>query len=231
MWQSLSAQEWQALVLSVQVALAAMAFALPLAMVLAYLLARGRFVGKGLLSGLIHLPLVLPPVVTGLLLLFAFGRTGFAGRLLYDVFGITLAFRWSGAALAAGLMALPLIVRPIRLSLEAIDTGLEEAAQTLGARRLRQFLTITLPLMMPGILAAVVLGFARALGEFGATITFAANIPGETQTMSLAIHTLLQVPGGEPAVLRLTLVAVIVSLVAVMVSEWLNARLLQRMQT
>ncbi len=231
MWESLSSQEWQALLLSVQVSLLAMGFVLPLALSLAYLLARRQFAGKALLSGLVHLPLVLPPVVTGVLLLFAFGRNGFIGRLLYDMFGMTFAFRWTGAALAAGIMALPLVVRPLRLSLEAVDTGLEEAAETLGARRARRFFTITLPLMMPGMIAAMVLGFAKAFGEFGATITFAANIPGETQTLALAIHTLLQVPAGETAVIRLTIIAIAISLIAVMASEWLNARLLRRLRS
>ena len=220
----LSPAEWQVIGLSLKVSLVAMAATLPVAYALAWLLARRQFPGKLLVDALVHLPLVIPPVVTGWLLLLAFGRNGPVGTFLEDVLGITLVFRWTGAALAAGVMALPLMVRAIRLSIEAVDRRLVDAARTLGASRWRAFRTVTLPLSLPGILAGLVLGFARSVGEFGATITFAANIPGETRTLPLAIYTLLQTPGGEMAVARLAAIAVLLSLGALMASEWLVRR-------
>jgi molybdate transport system permease protein len=202
----------------------AVAAALPLAFALAWLLARGRFRGKVLLDALVHLPLVLPPVVTGWMLLVAFGANGPAGRLLAQVFGLTLMFRWTGAALAAAVMALPLMVRAMRLSIEAVDRRLEGAARTLGAGPWRTFLTVTLPLTLPGILAGLVLGFARSIGEFGATITFVSNIPDQTQTLPLAIYAALQQPGGESIVVRLAVVSVLLSLAALVASELLARR-------
>ena len=216
---ALSSAEWTALALSVKVGLWSVAGVLPLAFALAYVLARGRFPGKALLDAVVHLPLVLPPVVTGFALLLAFGRTGWAGILLDRVFGSTVLFRWTGAAVAAAIMALPLVVRAMRLSIEAVDRRLETAARTLGASRWRVFATITLPLSLPGVIAGAVLGFARSVGEFGATITFVSNIPGETQTLPLLINSLLQVPGGEAAALRLSGVAVALSLAALLVSD------------
>ncbi len=221
--------EWTAILLSLRVALVATLMALPLALWVAHLLARKRFPGRQLLNGIVHLPLVLPPVVTGYLLLVVFGQQGPVGGFLYDVFGISFAFRWTGAALAAGIMAFPLMVRAIRLGIEAVDTGLEEAAATLGASRWRVFTTVTLPLVFPGILAGAILGFAKALGEFGATITFVAAIPGQTQTVPSAIYGLLQVPGSEPAVLGLVIVSVILAMGALLVSEWLARRAAHRM--
>ncbi|MCT7377532.1 molybdate ABC transporter permease subunit [Chelativorans salis] len=215
------------ILLSAKVALAATLFALPLAFAVAWLLARRCFVGKGLLQAIVTLPLVLPPVATGYGLLLLFGTQGPLGRLMEAVFGLTFAFRWTGAALAAGVMAFPLLVRPIRLSLEAVDRGLEEAAATLGARRIIVFLTVTLPLALPGLLAGAVLGFAKALGEFGATITFVSNIPGQTQTLSLAIYSLLQSPTGDAAALRLIVVSILLALGAVLLSEWAG-RLIRR---
>lgn len=217
----LSAEEWTALLLSLRVASVAVLASLPLAVAAAWLLARRRFPGIAVIDGLLHLPLTLPPVVTGYLLLLAFGRQGFIGHVLVEQFGIVLAFRWTGAALAAAVMGFPLMVRAIRLSLEAVDPRLEEAAATLGARPLWVFATVTLPLIGPGILSGMVLGFARAMGEFGATITFVSNIPGQTQTLASAIYTYTQVPGGDPQALRLTLLAVLVSMLALIASEWL----------
>ena len=217
----LSPAEWAIVGLSLKVAAAAIVLTLPIAFALAWLLARKRFYGRMLLDTLVHLPLVLPPVVTGWLLLLFFGAGGWGGRTLQALFGTTLMFRWTGAALAAGIMALPLMVRAIRLSLEAIDTRLETAARTLGASPLRAFASITLPLALPGIAAAVVLGFARSLGEFGATITFVSNVPDETRTLPLAIYTALQVPGAEASVTRLAIASVVLSLAALLVSEWL----------
>ena len=221
-------QEWQAIFLSLRVALVATLAALPVAIWVAFVLARKSFPGRQLLNGLVHLPLVLPPVVTGYLLLVVFGRQGPVGAFLYDIFGITLAFRWTGAALAAGIMAFPLMVRAIRLGFESVDPGLEQAAATLGASRRRIFGTVTLPLILPGVLAGAVLGFAKALGEFGATITFVAAIPGQTQTIPSAIYGLLQVPGGEPAVLRLVIVSVVLAMGALLISEWLARRMARR---
>ncbi|MET0179093.1 MAG: molybdate ABC transporter permease subunit [Novosphingobium sp.] len=215
----LSPEEWQVVTLSLKVSVAATLLSLPPAFALAYLLARGRFPGKAVLDGVIHLPLVLPPVVIGWLLLIAFGRNGPIGGLLDAWFGVSVVFHWTGAAIAAAIMALPLMVRAIRLSVEAVDPRLEGAARTLGAGAWRTFATVTLPLCRPGVLAALVLGFARAVGEFGATITFVSNIPGETRTLPLAIYGALQVPGGESAVTRLALVSVALSLAALVLSE------------
>ncbi len=220
----LSADEWQVVGLSLRVSAVAMLGCLPLAFGLAWLLARRRFPGMILLDAAVHLPLVLPPVVTGWLLLIGFGTHGPIGRLLASTLGLTFMFRWTGAALASAVMALPLMVRSIRLSLEAIDTRLEDAARTLGAGPLRCFWTITLPLAMPGLLAGLVLGFARSIGEFGATITFVASIPGETETLPLAIFGALQTPGGESEVTRLAIVAVLLSLAALVASEALMRR-------
>lgn len=216
---------WPIILLSLKVSLVAVLLTLPVAFGFAWLLARGRFPGKLLLDAIVHLPLVLPPVVTGWLLLIAFGANGPAGRLLADWFGITLMFRWTGAALAAAIMALPLMVRAMRLSIEAVDQRLEAAARTLGASPARTFLTITLPLAMPGVLAGAVLGFARSIGEFGATITFVSNIPGETRTIPIAIYGALQIPGNEAEVTRLAIVAVLLSLGALLVSELLTRRI------
>jgi molybdate transport system permease protein len=220
----LTPEEWSVVALSLRVSLAAVALTLPLAYALAWLLARRRFPGRLLLDALVHMPLVLPPVVTGWLLLLLFGRNGPIGGWLDAQFGVTLVFRWTGAALAAAVMALPLMVRAMRLSIEAVDRRLVDAARTLGARPGRAFLTITLPLSAPGIAAGAMLGFARSLGEFGATITFASNIAGETRTLPLAIYTGLQLPGGESLVTRLSIVSVILSVAALVVSELLVRR-------
>ncbi len=224
---TLSPEERTALLLSLRVSLAATAVALPLAVLVALLLARGRFPGRGLLAVLVYLPLVLPPVVTGYLLLRTFGLRGPVGSPLSEV-GIVFAFRWTGAALAAGVMAFPLLVRPIQLSIEAVPRSLEDSAASLGARPLLVLLTVTLPLSLPGIVAGAVMGFARAMGEFGATITFVSSIPGETQTLPSAIHGFLQVPGGEAAALRLVLLAVAVSAGALVLSEALARRVARR---
>ena len=220
----LSGDEWAIIALSLKVSLVAVAATMPLAFGLAWVLARGRFAGKLLLDAVVHLPLVLPPVVIGWLLLIAFGHDGWAGRLLDRWLGVTILFRWTGAAVAAAVMALPLMVRAIRLSIEGIDRRLEQAARTLGASPAHSFWTISLPLSAPGVLAAAVLGFARSIGEFGATITFVSNIPGETRTLPIAIYTALQVPGGEAAVTRLALVSVALSLAALILSEVLARR-------
>lgn len=217
----LTPDEWEIVRLSLRVSVVAVMLTLPAAFAFAFLLARARFPGKILVDGLVHLPLVLPPVVIGWLLLLAFGRQGPLGAWLEAWFGVTVIFRWTGAAIAAAIMALPLMVRAIRLSIEAVDRRLEGAARTLGAGPWRTFATITLPLSLPGILAALVLGFARAIGEFGATITFVSNIPGETRTLPLAIYGALQVPGAEAGVVRLALVSVALSLGALVLSEWL----------
>jgi molybdate transport system permease protein len=223
----LTPDEWVAVRLSLKVALWATLASLPVAVAVAYALARGRFPGRAVLDGVVHLPLVLPPVVTGYLLLLTFGRRGPVGGALEACCGIVFSFRWTGAALAAAIMAFPLAVRAIRLSIEAIDRGLEQAAGTLGANRAWVFLTITLPLALPGILAGMVLSFAKALGEFGATITFVSAIPGETQTIPAAIYGYTQVPGGEAGALRLSLVAIAIALVAVMLSEFLARRVVK----
>lgn len=220
----LTPDDWGIVQLSLKVSAVAVVGVLPVAFLLAWLLARCRFPGRLLLDALVHLPLVVPPVVTGWLLLLAFGANGPVGRWLESWFGVSLMFRWTGAALAAAIMALPLVVRAIRLSLEAVDPRLEGAARTLGASPMRAFLTITLPLSLPGLLAGVVLGFARSLGEFGATITFVSNIPGETQTLPIAIYSALQVPGAEAAVTRLAIISVLLSLGALVLSEAMSRR-------
>lgn len=224
---TLGPEEWAALSLSLQVSACAVLVSLPLAIAVAWVLARRSFPGKAMLSAIVHLPLVLPPVVTGYLLLLTFGLNGAVGRFLAE-WGIVFAFRWTGAALAAGIMGFPLMVRAIRLAIEAVDPKLEEAAETLGAGRVARFGLITLPLIAPGILAGVVMGFAKAMGEFGATITFVANIPGQTQTLPSAIYAFLQVPGGEADAVRLVIVATVVALGAVLVSEWLARRVARR---
>ena len=220
----LSPQEWQALFLSLRVAFWATAISLPIGIAVAWLLARRRFVGHGLLNGLVHLPLILPPVVTGYLLLITFGRKGLVGGWLESWFGIVLAFRWTGAVLAAAVMAFPLMVRAIRLAFEAVDPKLEQAAGTLGASPPWVFVTVTLPLILPGLIAGAILCFAKAMGEFGATITFVAAIPGQTQTLPSAIYAFLQVPGGDASALRLVTVSVVVALGALALSEWLAQR-------
>jgi molybdate transport system permease protein len=220
----LTPDEWIAIRLSLRIATVATIVALPFGIGVAWLLARKNFWGKSLLDGLVHLPLVLPPVVTGYLLLLSFGRRGMIGGFLADTFGIVFSFRWTGAALACGIMGFPLLVRAIRLSIESIDRRLEDAASTLGANGAWTFLSITLPLALPGIIAGMVLCFAKALGEFGATITFVSNIPGETQTISAAIYTFTQVPGGDAAAGRLVIVAIVIALAALIVSEWLARR-------
>ena len=222
-WLRLSAEEWDAVRLSLQVASVAMLASLPLGIAVAWLLARREFWGKSLLNGIVHLPLVLPPVVTGYLLLLSFGTRGPIGSVLAE-FGIVFSFRWTGAALASAVMGFPLMVRAIRLSIEAVDMKLEAAASTLGANRAFVFLTVTLPLILPGIIAGMILCFAKAMGEFGATITFVSNIPGETQTLPSAIYSFTQVPGGDPEALRLTAISVAISLAALMASEVLARR-------
>ena len=219
-----SPEEITAIALSLKVAVAASLASLPFGIAMAWLLARRRFFGKSLLDALVHLPLVLPPVVVGYALLVTFGHGGAVGRFLSEQFGISIAFRWTGAALASAIMGFPLMVRAIRLAIESVDRRLEQAASTLGASPLRVFLTVTLPLAWPGVVAGTVLAFAKALGEFGATITFVSSIPGETRTLSSAIYGLMQVPGGEAGIWRLAAVAVTISLAALMASEWLVRR-------
>lgn len=220
-WLTLGPDEWIAIRLSLWVSTIAMLVSLPFGIVTALALARGRFWGKSLLNGIVHLPLILPPVVTGFILLVLFGRRGFIGSYLDEYFGIVFSFRWTGAAFACGIMGFPLMVRSIRLSIESVDRKLEEAAGTLGASPLWVFLTVTLPLTLPGIIAGMILAFAKAMGEFGATITFVSNIPGETQTLSAAIYTFTQVPGGDLGALRLTIVAVVISMLALLASEFM----------
>lgn len=220
----LSPEDWVAIELSLRIAAVATILSLPLAITVAHVLARGDFPGKAALDALVHLPLVLPPVVTGYLLLILFGRRGPVGEFLHDVFGITLSFRWTGAALAAAVMGFPLMVRAIRLSIEAVDQRLESAARTLGAGPWRVFWTITLPLSLPGLMAGLVLGFARSIGEFGATITFVSNVPGQTQTLPLAIYSALQLPDGEATVLRLATVSIVLAMAALIGSELLTRR-------
>jgi len=224
----LTPQEWDVLGLSLRVAFWSVLISLPPAVAVAMLLARGRFPGKTLFDAFVHLPLVLPPVVVGFLLLLLFGRQGPLGALLDDWFGLVIVFKWTGAALAAAIMGFPLMVRAIRLSLESIDLKLEAAARTLGADAMRVFLTVTLPLALPGILTGMLLSFARSLGEFGATITFVSNIPGETQTLPLAIYGYTQTPGGDAQALRLSLIAVLLSLAALFISELLVRRATRR---
>lgn len=225
----LDPQEIEAILLSLRVGLWSVACSLPIGLAVAWLLARREFPGKALLDGLVHLPLVLPPVVVGYLLLLAFGRNGPVGAWLQDWFGVTLAFTWQGAALASAVMAFPLMVRAMRLSLETVDRRLESAARTLGAGPLGVFASVTLPLMAPGILAGAILGFARSLGEFGATITFVSNIPGETRTLPNALYTYTQQIDGEGPALRLAVVAIVVALLALAGSEWLARRMKRRL--
>ena len=220
--------EWAALALSLKVAFWATVFSLPFGLAVAYALSRGDFFGRQALNVLVHLPLVMPPVVTGYLLLLGFGRTGPLGEAFEALFGLVFAFRWTGAALAAGIMGFPLMVRAIRLSLDAVDPGLEEAARTLGASKWSVLARVTLPLAWPGILAGAVLGFAKGMGEFGATITFVSNIPGQTQTLALSIDSLLEVPGGEPIALRLAVLSIAIAAVALIASEYLASRVARR---
>lgn len=226
----LTPEEWTAILLSLRIAVVATIVSLPFGIAVAFLLARTNFWGKSLLDAVVHLPLVLPPVVTGYLLLITLGRRAPVGAFLADNFGIVFSFRWTGAVLACGVMAFPLLVRAIRLSIEAVDGKLEQAAATLGARPALVFFSVTLPLTLPGIIAGMVLAFARALGEFGATITFVSNIPGETQTISAAIYTLTQVPGGDAAALKLVVIAIVISLAALMISEWCARRAAVRLR-
>ncbi len=226
----LSPTAWTAITLTLQIAVVATLVATPIGIGVAWLLARKRFPGKMLLEAFVHLPLVLPPVVTGYLLLLSFGRRGPIGEFLADTFGIVLSFRWTGAALACGIMAFPLLVRPIRLSFETIDMRLEQAAKTLGASPLRAFVTITLPLALPGIIAGMVLCFAKAIGEFGATITFVSNIPGETQTIASAVYALIQTPTGDREAMQLIIVSIILAFGAMLVSEWFARRAVQRLR-
>jgi molybdate transport system permease protein len=224
-WTSwLGPTEWQAVRLSVRVSFWATLVSLPPGILVAYALARWRFPGRQLLNGLVHLPLILPPVVTGYLLLIVLGRRGAVGQFLDAWFGIVLSFRWTGAAVAAAVMAFPLMVRAIRLAIEAVDPRLEAAAGTLGASRPWVFVTVTLPLILPGIVAGAILAFAKAIGEFGATITFVSNIPGQTQTIPSAIHAFLQVPGGDEAAARLVIVAVGIAMAALVLSEVIARR-------
>jgi molybdate transport system permease protein len=223
----LSPAEWQAVALSLRVSLWATVIGLPPGLFVAYALARWTFPGKQLLNGVVLLPLILPPVVTGYLLLLTFGTRGLVGGLLADI-GIVFAFRWTGAALAAGIMGFPLMVRAIRLSIEAVDPRLEQAAATLGAPRAWVFATVTLPLILPGVIAGAILAFAKAMGEFGATITFVSNIPGETQMLPTAVYTFLQVPGGEDSAFRLVVIAVVIAMAAVLLSEWVARRVAHR---
>lgn len=220
----LSGEDWEALAISLKVAVVASAASLPFGIAVAWLLARRSFPGKSVLNGLVHLPLILPPVVTGYILLVLFGRKGPIGGFLDQAFGIVLSFRWTGAALAAAVMGFPLMVRAIRLSIEGLDRGLESAASTLGAGRFQVFYTITLPLIAPGIVTGTILSFAKAMGEFGATITFVSAIPGETKTLAAAIYGYTQVPGGDAGAMRLTAVSVVVSLAALLASELLARR-------
>ncbi len=222
----LSPDEWNAVRLSLQVASVAMVASLIPGIVIALILARAEFWGKSILNAVVHLPLVMPPVVTGYLLLLSFGKRGWAGAFLAEHFGLVFSFRWTGAALASAIMGFPLMVRAIRLSIEAVDQKLEQAASTLGANRFWVFASITLPLALPGVLAGMVLSFAKAMGEFGATITFVSNIPGQTQTLPSVIYTYTQGPGGDANALRLTLVSIAISFAALLVSEGLARRVM-----
>jgi molybdate transport system permease protein len=226
----LAPSDWQALILSLKVASLATLASLPFGIWIAWVLARKSFPGHDILNGLVHLPLILPPVATGYLLLITFGKHGWVGSFLYEHLGITLAFRWTGAALAGAVMAFPLLVRAIRLAFEAVDPGLEAAAATLGAGRAMVFLTISLPLALPGVLAGAVMGFAKAMGEFGATITFVANIPGQTQTLPTAIYTALAVPGGEDRAARLVGISIVIAMAALVLSEVLARRVAARIK-
>ena len=226
----ISETAWTAITLTLRIAVVATLVAAPLGIAVAWLLARKRFPGKVFIESLVHLPLVLPPVVTGYLLLLTFGRRGAIGAFLADNFGIVLSFRWTGAALACGIMGFPLLVRPIRLSFEAIDVRLEQAAKTLGASPWRAFVTVTLPLALPGIIAGMVLCFAKAIGEFGATITFVSNIPGETQTIASAVYALIQTPSGDREAMQLIVVSMILAFGALLLSEWFARRAVSRMR-
>ena len=228
---SLTDSEWEALLLSLKVSIWGVGLSLPLGILVALLLARTNFWGKSLVSGVIYLPLVLPPVVTGYFLLLLLGRKGPLGALLLDLFGVSLSFRWTGAALASAVMGFPLLVRAVQLSIELVDRKLEQAAATLGAGRIAIFFTVTLPLILPGILAGFFLSFGRSLGEFGATITFVSSIPGETRTLPSAIYALLQTPGGDAGALRLTRVSVVISITALLVAELLARRIAKRLGT
>lgn len=224
----LTPDQWSAVALSLKVSFWATALSLPIGVAVAYVLARYEFWGKQVLNGLVHLPLILPPVVTGYLLLLTFGRRGAVGGFLEETFGLVFAFRWTGAALAAAVMAFPLMVRAIRLAIEAVDPKLEQAASTLGASRIWVFATVTLPLILPGVIAGAILAFAKAMGEFGATITFVSNIPGQTQTLPSAIYSFLQVPGGDAQALQLVLIAVGIALAALLLSEWVGRAVAKR---
>jgi molybdate transport system permease protein len=228
---NLSPEEWTAVRLSIRVATVAMLASLPVGIAVAYVLARAHFPGKSIVNGIVLLPLIMPPVVTGYLLLLSFGRRGPIGAFLDEHFGIVFSFRWTGAALACAVMAFPLLVRSIRLSIEAVDRRLEDAAGTLGANPLWVFLFVTLPLILPGVIAGMILCFAKAMGEFGATITFVSNIPGETQTLPTAIYTLTQIPGGEAGALRLTLVSILISMGALLISELMARRVDERISS
>ena len=230
MFDALSPDEWDAIVLSLKVGLTSVAVSLPFGLFFAWLLARREFPGKSLLDGVIHLPLVVPPVVVGYLLLVLLGRKGLIGEPMFNWFGLTVAFRWQGAAIASAVMGFPLMVRAIRLSLDSVDRGLESAARTLGAGPFDTFRSVTLPLIAPGILTGVILAFARSLGEFGATITFVSNIPGETRTLPIALYTYTQIPGGDLLAFRLAGIAVILALVALMVSELMARRIRARLE-
>lgn len=221
----LTSLEWQALLLSLKISSIAVLFSLPLAILLAWILARKNFFAKSLLDGFIHLPLVLPPVVIGYLLLVVMGSKGVIGEWLFKHFNFTFAFSWKGASLACAVVSFPLLVRTVRLSIELIDTKLEQAARTLGASSWRVFYTITLPLILPGILSGMVLAFARSIGEFGATITFVSNIPDQTQTIPLAMFSFIETPGAEQDVARLCIISIVISLFALFGSEWLNRRM------
>lgn len=228
MFHPLTPEEWSAVALSLRVSFWATLLSLPLGLFVAHALARWRFPGRQILNGLVHLPLILPPVVTGYLLLLTFGRKGWVGHWLDQWFGLVFAFRWTGAALAAAVMAFPLMVRAMRLAIEAVDPRLEQAAGTLGASRPWVYATVTLPLILPGVIAGAILAFAKAMGEFGATITFVSNIPGQTQTLPSAIYAALQVPGGEAQAFRLVLVSVAVAMMALILSEWISRAVARR---
>ncbi|MBC7006324.1 molybdate ABC transporter permease subunit [Photobacterium sp. BZF1] len=226
----LTEYEVQALLLSLKIASVAVVVSLPFGVICAWLLARCQFVGKSLLDGLVHLPLVLPPVVIGYLLLVLMGRQGAVGKVLYEWFGLTFSFSWRGAVLAVAVVSFPLMVRSIRLALESVDYKLEQAARTLGASPLKVFFTITLPLTLPGVLTGAILAFARALGEFGATITFVSNIPGETQTIPLAMYSFIETPGAEDQAARLCVIAIVIALASILASEWLSRMARQRLE-
>ncbi|WP_162064095.1 molybdate ABC transporter permease subunit [Vibrio taketomensis] len=225
----LSEYEYQALILSLKVSFYAIIWLIPIGVFLAWLLAKKQFVGKSLIDSLIHLPLVLPPVVIGYLLLVLMGRQGVIGNWLYQTFGISFAFNWKGAVLASIVVALPLMVRAVRLSFESVDSKLEQAARTLGASPLKVFFTITLPLTLPGIITGTMLAFARSLGEFGATISFVSNIPGETQTIPLAMYTFIETPGAEIEAMRLCIISIAIALASLLISEWLSRQCARRL--